>query len=83
MQWVNSKLVICGDGNFMEQLKKLINEYKLEEKVELQGMLSPDKLRDISQNAFIGVAVPEKKGLNQYLPFPINCLIIFMPDFHK
>lgn len=70
MQWVNSKLVICGDGNFMEQLKKLIDDYKLEEKVELQGMLSPDKLREISQNAFIGVAVPEKEGLNQYLALP-------------
>ena len=70
MQWVNSKLVICGDGNFMEQLKKLISDYKLEVKVELQGMLSPDKLREISQNAFIGVAVPEKEGLNQYLALP-------------
>ncbi len=70
MQWVNSKLVICGDGNFMEQLKKLISDYKLEEKVELQGMLSPDKLREISHQAFIGVAVPEKEGLNQYLALP-------------
>ncbi|MDZ4810714.1 MAG: glycosyltransferase [Bacteroidota bacterium] len=70
MQWVNSKLVICGDGNFMEQLKKLVSDYKLEEKVELQGMLSPDKLREISQKAFIGVAVPEKEGLNQYLALP-------------
>jgi len=70
MQWVNSKLVICGDGNFMEQLKKLICDYKLEEKVELQGMLSPDKLKEISQKAFIGVAVPEKEGLNQYLALP-------------
>ena len=70
MQWVNSKLVICGDGNFMEQLKTLINDYQLNDKVELTGMLSPEKLMEISQKAFIGVAVPEKEGLNQYLALP-------------
>ena len=70
MQWVNSKLVICGDGNFMEQLKTLICEYQLDDKVELTGMLSPEKLMEISQKAFIGVAVPEKEGLNQYLALP-------------
>ena len=70
MQWVKSKLVICGDGNFMPQLKKLISEYKLDEKVELTGMLSPDKLNEFSQKAYIGIAVPEKEGLNQYLALP-------------
>lgn len=70
MQWVNSKLVICGDGNFMEQLKKIISKYKLENKIELTGMVSPDKLRQISQKAYIAVAVPEKEGLNQYLALP-------------
>jgi glycosyltransferase involved in cell wall biosynthesis len=70
MQWINSKLVICGDGNFMQQLKNLISNYKLEEKIELMGMLSPDKLREVSQKAYIAVAVPEKEGLNQYLALP-------------
>ncbi len=70
MQWVNSKLIICGDGNFMEQLKKIITEYKLEDKVELTGMLSPGELHKISQKAYIAVAVPEKEGLNQYFALP-------------
>ena len=70
MQWVNSKLVICGDGNFMLQLKKIISNYKLEEKIEFTGMLSPDKLSEFSQKAYIGIAVPEKEGLNQYLALP-------------
>jgi glycosyltransferase involved in cell wall biosynthesis len=70
MQWVNAKLVICGDGNFMTQLKKLISEYKLENKIELKGMLTPGNIRKISQKAYIGVAVPEKEGLNQYLALP-------------
>lgn len=70
MQWVNSRLVICGDGNFMEQLIKIIADYKLGEKVELMGILPPDQLREIAQKAYIAVAVPEKEGLNQYLALP-------------
>jgi glycosyltransferase involved in cell wall biosynthesis len=70
MQWINSRLVICGDGNFMKQLKEIIAEYKLEDKVELKGMLPPDQLQQIAQKAYIAVAVPEKEGLNQYLALP-------------
>jgi len=70
MQWVNSRLVICGDGNFMPQLKKLIEKYQLQNKIELKGMLPPSSLFTIAQQAYIGVAVPEKEGLNQFLALP-------------
>jgi glycosyltransferase involved in cell wall biosynthesis len=70
MQWVNSKFGICGDGNFMPQLKKLISDYKLENKIELKGMLSPDELWPVAQHAAIGIALAEKDGLNQYLALP-------------
>ncbi len=70
MQWVNSCLVICGDGNFIEQLKKLISDYKLEDKIELKGMLTPEQLWSISQQATVGIALAEKEGLNQYLALP-------------
>ncbi|MEO7924892.1 MAG: glycosyltransferase family 4 protein [Chitinophagaceae bacterium] len=70
MKWVNCKLRICGDGNFMEETKQLISEYQLEDKIELTGLLVPGELRSISQKAYIGVAVPEKEGLNQYLALP-------------
>jgi glycosyltransferase involved in cell wall biosynthesis len=70
MKWVNSRLVICGDGNFMQQLKKLIGDHGLENKIELKGMLSPDELWIVSQQAYIGIAVAEKTGLNQYYALP-------------
>lgn len=70
MKEVNCKLVICGDGNFMPQLKSLKAEYKLENKIELKGMMSPEKIRKISQQATIGMALAEKEGLNQYLALP-------------
>jgi glycosyltransferase involved in cell wall biosynthesis len=70
MQWINSKLVICGDGNFMPQLKKLILTYHLENRIELKGMLTPDELWTISQQAMIGINLAENTGLNQYLALP-------------
>jgi glycosyltransferase involved in cell wall biosynthesis len=70
MRQVNCKLVICGDGNFMLQLKQLIRENKLEDKIELKGMQAPESLRQISQQAYIGIALAENTGLNQYLALP-------------
>jgi glycosyltransferase involved in cell wall biosynthesis len=70
MQWVNAPLIICGDGNFMLKLKQLISQYNLESKVELRGMLAPDELWKISQQAAVGMAVAEKEGLNQYFALP-------------
>ena len=70
MQWVNSRLIICGDGNFMGQLKKLINDYNLQDKIELRGMLPPSELWVIAQQATLGIALAEKEGLNQLLALP-------------
>jgi glycosyltransferase involved in cell wall biosynthesis len=70
MKWINCKLVICGDGNYMTQLKQLIREQQVEDKIELKGMLPPGELWKISQRAYMGIAVPEKEGLNQWLALP-------------
>lgn len=67
---IDCKLVVCGDGNFMGQLKELIKEYNLENKVELKGMLPPDELWLFSQKATIGMGVAENTGSNQYLALP-------------
>ena len=70
MKIVDCKLVICGGGNFMSQLKKMITDNNVENKIELKGWISPDKLRIISQQATIGVALAEREGLNQWLALP-------------
>jgi len=67
MKLVNSRLVVCGDGNFMPQLKTLIRENAVENKVILKGMLLPADLWTLAQQAYIGVAIPEREGMNQYL----------------
>jgi glycosyltransferase involved in cell wall biosynthesis len=70
MKWIDCRLVICGDGNFMNQLKQLIKDNAVEDKVELTGMLSPDELWIIAQKATIGMGVAENTGINQYLALP-------------
>jgi glycosyltransferase involved in cell wall biosynthesis len=70
MKLVDCKLVICGDGNYMSKLKKLIEENKLEDKIVLKGMLPPEKLPDIAIKTRAGVAIAENTGLNQWLALP-------------
>jgi len=70
MKYIEDTLVICGNGNFFEQLKMLIQDNKVADKVVLKGMISPDELWIISQQARIGIHVPEAEGLNQYLALP-------------
>lgn len=70
MKQVTCKLVICGDGNFMPQLKELIRENNVEDKIELKGMLPPEELLPVAVNAAIGLALAEKEGINQYLALP-------------
>jgi len=70
MQFVNSRLVVCGDGNFMSKLKDLISAHNVQDKIELRGAVQPDDLWKIAQKAWIGVALAEKEGLNQWLALP-------------
>ncbi len=70
LQWINARLVVCGDGNFMPQLKQLIATYKMEDKVTLTGMLLPNDLWQQTLQADIGIALCENEGLNQYYSLP-------------
>jgi glycosyltransferase involved in cell wall biosynthesis len=70
MKKINGNLVVCGDGNFMGQLKKLIHDNGVEDKIELRGMLSPEELWKVSLQAKIGITIIENEGLNQYLSLP-------------
>ena len=63
---VDATLVVCGDGNYMQQFKKLIKSQNLENKILLKGMLPPEELRIYTSKAIIGVNPFESKGLNQY-----------------
>ncbi|MBI3883557.1 MAG: glycosyltransferase, partial [Sphingobacteriales bacterium] len=66
MKYVDSQLIICGDGNFMGQAKELVKNNQLEDKVIFKGKITPDKLRKITQQAYIGVTLFDDKGLSNY-----------------
>lgn len=67
MKMVNCKLVVCGDGNFMQQAKMLAQENKVTGKVIFKGAVEPEALRLMTQQAYIGVNLVENTGLSNYL----------------
>lgn len=65
MKKVDAYLIICGDGNFMSEAKRITAENNLSGKVIFTGWLEPEKLRLYTNNARIGVNIIERIGLNQ------------------
>lgn len=70
MRKIDHVLVVCGDGNFMPQLKNLIRQHGLQDKIILKGLVLPALLKDITRQAVIGINLVEKDGLNQYYSLP-------------
>jgi len=70
MKMVPARLVVCGDGNFMPQLKELVRTHGLTDRVILKGMCTPEQLKSAAARAHIGVGIAEREGLNQYLALP-------------
>ena len=66
MKNVDAELHIYGDGNFMAQLKTIIDNHCLNEKVIIKGKVSPDELNRITSEYYIGLNLVENIGLNQY-----------------
>lgn len=66
MKGINARLDIYGDGNFMDELKRLVAGNNLEDKVFLKGRVLPGELDAVTQNACIGLNLVENTGLNQY-----------------
>ncbi|MCC6185856.1 MAG: glycosyltransferase [Chitinophagaceae bacterium] len=67
MQWVNAKLIICGEGNFYAETKALVAQYKLEHKVIFKGYVPPEELRQYTLSAHIGITLFEDTSLSNQL----------------
>jgi glycosyltransferase involved in cell wall biosynthesis len=65
-QWISTPLFIYGTGNFFEQAKQLVEEYRLQDKVFLKGPIEPEKLKEITPKAILGITIFENKGLSNY-----------------
>lgn len=66
MQYIDMKLVICGEGNYLEQARGLVEKYGLEDKVIFKGYVLPGRLRSVTRSAWCGINLVDRKGLNHY-----------------
>lgn len=66
MQYVNVPLIICGDGNFMDQAQAMVEEYKLEEKVIFKGYIPPSELKNYTKEAYVGITLFQETGESNY-----------------
>ncbi|MBC8032761.1 MAG: glycosyltransferase [Chitinophagaceae bacterium] len=66
MQYVDAQLIICGDGNFMDQTKDLITKYNLSHKIVLAGKVLPADLPSYTNKAWAGITLFDKTGLSNY-----------------
>jgi glycosyltransferase involved in cell wall biosynthesis len=66
MKEVDAQLIICGDGNFMQEAKKITAENGLEAKVIFKGMIEPRELLTFTIHATIGITLFENNGLSNY-----------------
>jgi glycosyltransferase involved in cell wall biosynthesis len=67
MLQVNATLIICGNGNRFQTVKNLIAQHQLQDKVLLKGYIEPNKLKEYTQNALIGITLFSDTGKSNYL----------------
>lgn len=63
---IPSRLYVYGEGNYLAGVEQLIEKHKAGDKIFLFGKLSPDILRAMTPNHYIGINLVEPRGLNQY-----------------
>jgi glycosyltransferase involved in cell wall biosynthesis len=66
VQWVAAPLRIYGTGNFINQSLSIINEYSLNNKIEVFKPLAPQVLQATTPLAHAGITLFEAQGHNQY-----------------
>ncbi len=60
------RLVLAGEGDLSEELRELVKNEKLENKVQFLGFVKPVDLPQYTQHAHIGLNLLENKGLSYY-----------------
>lgn len=66
MAQLDATLLICGDGNFMEQAKALVKEHAVEQKVIFKGAVRPEELKKITPTAWCGITLFDSRGKSNY-----------------
>lgn len=66
----NAELWIAGDGPKKKEFQELTKTLGLDDKVKFIGKILPEKLREITQQADVGLSIEENKGLSYYFSMP-------------
>jgi glycosyltransferase involved in cell wall biosynthesis len=66
MEQVDAKLVICGEGNYLERARELVQRYGLAEKIVFEGSVLPAELKAITRSAWCGVTLFDRRGISNY-----------------
>jgi glycosyltransferase involved in cell wall biosynthesis len=66
MKYVHARLIICGEGNFMQAAQQMVRNYGLSDKVIFKGRILPNELRQYSREAWAGVTLFENRSMNNY-----------------
>lgn len=86
-------LVIIGSGDVLEALETKVLEEELENKVKFLGRVLPQKLKQLTPNADIGVSLEEDLGLNyryslpnkifDYIQAEVPVIVSNLPEMNK
>jgi glycosyltransferase involved in cell wall biosynthesis len=66
----NAEFWICGDGPKKEEYIALTKNFGLEGKVKFLDKVSPEKLREITKKADVGLSIEENNGLSYFYSMP-------------
>ena len=93
MQYVNAKLIVCGEGNFYEQSMALAKEYNVGDKVIFHGYVPPAQLSSYTIQAYIGITLFEDTSLSNrlslanrffdYMHYGVPQLCIKYPEYER
>jgi len=71
MQYLeNCQFVIVGDGDIASEIKDVITQKKLSNKIILLGKKTPSELKKITPEADLGISIEEDLGLNYHFALP-------------
>ena len=66
MERVDAVLVICGEGNYLEQTRELVRRHGLVDKIVFTGPVRPEELKLITRAAYCGITLFDRRGASNY-----------------
>lgn len=63
-------LVVAGDGPELKKLKEIANSLNVLERVQFTGTLLPDRLRELTRKAAVGISIEDAVGQSYFVALP-------------